>query len=129
MMIPLNQEYLKRLSDFRKNTLEKVEKHINSKQPKWDRAFVACLLGVLQNDAETFSPNMQTLCDLHARIDISKFLKIHCVFAYGMWVFAKHNMSEEAFSKIKLPEHKTFDKDYLIILTKRTCRCSVLRKS
>ncbi len=97
--------------------IEKAETHINSKQPKWDRAFVACLFGVLKNDAELFSQNIQLLCELHSRNDISKFLKIRCVFAYGMWVFAKHNMVSDVFAKVKMPVYKNFDKEYLTYIS------------
>lgn len=93
--------------------LKNAEKHVNSKQPKWDRAFVACLLGILKNDAELFSQNVQLLCELHSRVDLPKFVKVQCVYAYGMLVIAKHNMSADAFEKIKMPEYKNFDIEYL----------------
>ena len=93
--------------------IAKAEKYVASKQPIWYRAYVACFLSILKEDAEMLSEKLQVLCDYHSRQDILGFMKLHCQYAYGILVFAKHNLSEECFKKIKLPKHKTFDPGYM----------------
>ena len=91
----------------------KAEKYVASKQPKWDRAFVACLLAVYKSDAKMLSENLQLLCELNSRNDIPGFLKEQCQTAYGMVVFAAHNMEPEVFNKVQMPEYKNFDPEYM----------------
>lgn len=92
--------------------VEKAEKYISSKQPKWDRAFAACILAIMKNDGAMLSGSLQTLCENYARTDISKYEKLQCQPAYGVIMIAKHNMTDEEFGKITMPEYKNFDAGY-----------------
>ena len=93
--------------------VEKAQKYIDSKQPIWNRAFVASFLAILKNDDVMLSKNLQTLCDYHSRQSISDFMKFQCQYAYGLVLLAKHSLPESVFQKVKLPEHKTFDLGYM----------------
>ena len=93
--------------------IAKAEKYVASKQPIWNRAFVACFLAIFKEDAEQLSENLQVLCTYHTRQEISDYLKLHCQHAYGMIMIAKHNLPEEVFKKITFPEYKTFDSGYM----------------
>ena len=93
--------------------IAKAEKYILSKNPKWDRAYVGCFLSIIKKDADMLSENLQELCNNHTRQSICSFMKYHCQSAYGILVFAKKNLPKEIFEKVKMPEHKTFDKGYM----------------
>ncbi len=93
--------------------ISKAEKYVSSKQPKWYRAYVACFLAMLEENDVMFSDNLQILCDYHSRQDFSMFEKYKSQYAYGLLVFAKHNLPESVFRKVRLPEHKTFDQGYM----------------
>ena len=97
----------------KQKVITKAEKYVVSKQPKWDRAYVACFLAVLREDMQMLSENLQVLCEYHSRQSMSGFMKLHCQYAYGLLIFAKHNLSDSAFRSIKMPEYKTFDLGYL----------------
>ena len=93
--------------------ISKAEKYILSKSPKWDRAYVGCFLAIIKNDADMLSENLQLLCSNHTRQSISGFMKYHCQSAYGILVFAKKNLPQEIFERVKMPEHKTFNPGYM----------------
>ena len=92
---------------------EKAKKYITSKQPKWDRAFVACLLGILEEDTDLISENIQVLCELLARTDVTSFEKLQCQFAYGMLAIAYNNLPQDKYKLIRMPEYKNFDLGYM----------------
>lgn len=96
-----------------KKVIDQASKYINSKQPAWDRAFVACVLAIAQHDMDSFSENLQKLCEGHSRRDIIKYKKIQCDTAYGLIVFAKYFCTKEEFNSIRYPEYKNFDKGYI----------------
>ena len=93
--------------------IAKAEKYILSKSPKWDRAYVGCFLAIIKNDADMLSENLQLLCSNHTRQSISGFMKYHCQSAYGILDFAKKNLPQEIFERVKMPEHKTFNPGYM----------------
>ena len=95
------------------NAIAKAEKYILTKNPKWDRAYVGCFLAIIKNDADMLSENLQILCNYHTRQSICGFMKYHCQSAYGILVFAKKNLPQEIFERVKMPEHKTFDPGYM----------------
>ena len=96
-----------------KKVITKAEKYIISKQPRWDRAYVACFLAILTEDDKMLSESLQVLCEYLSRQSISGFMKFQCQYAYGLLVFAKNNLPGNVFQKIKLPEYKTFDPGYM----------------
>lgn len=102
----------------REKTAAKAEKYILSKQPKWDRAFVGCLLGIMKQDTDLVSDSLQTLCALLARTDVSKFDKMQCQFAYGMLAIAYHILPQEKYTQIRMLEYGNFDPGYLNRLLK-----------
>ena len=95
------------------NVIAKAEKYILTKNPKWDRAYVGCFLAIIKKDADMLSENLQILCNYHTRQSICGFMKYHCQSAYGILVFAKKNLPQEIFERVKMPEHKTFDPGYM----------------
>lgn len=91
-----------------------AEKYIASKDGKWYRAYVACFLAILKEDADMLSNNLQIICENHSRRGyLTAFEKYHCQYAYGLVIIARHNLPEDIFHKVRLPEHKTFDKGYM----------------
>lgn len=97
---------------------DKARKYIVSKQPRWDRAFAACLLGILEQDTDLISENIQVLCELLARTDVTDFDKLQCQFAYGMLVIAYNNLPPDRYESIRMPEYKNFDSGYMNWLLK-----------
>jgi hypothetical protein len=93
--------------------IDKARKYTISKQSRWDRAFVACLLGILEQDTDIISENIQVLCELLARTDVTGFEKLQCQFAYGMLVIAYHNLPADKYELIRMPEYKNFDPGYM----------------
>ncbi|MBR3105066.1 MAG: hypothetical protein IKH46_14785 [Lachnospiraceae bacterium] len=102
----------------RDKVVEKARKYIISKQPRWDRAFVACILGTLEHDTELLSENLQVVCETLSKTDVTAFEKLQCQFAYGLLAIAYNNMPPEEFASIRLPEYKNFDPEYLKWLIK-----------
>ena len=92
---------------------EKALKFIASKKPRWDRAVVAALLGILEHDIEMVSQNLQAICESTLRIDLIKYKKIQCITAYGITALAYHNLTKEEFQNIKLPEYKNYSIGYI----------------
>ena len=93
--------------------IEQARKYIESKQPVWDRAVVACVLAIMQHDMSCFSENIQKVCEGYSKQDIIKYRKLQCDPAYGLIVLAKHFCTKEEFESIKYPEYKNFDKGYI----------------
>lgn len=93
--------------------IAKAEKYVTSKQPIWDRAYISCFLAILKEDDVMLSENLQVLCEYHSRQSMSGFMKFQCQYAFGLLVFAKHNLPEDVFRRVKLPEGKTFDPGYM----------------
>lgn len=102
----------KRLYDQTK-VEEKAEKFISSKKPVWDRAVVGALLGILKHDTNMASENLQALCEATMRMNLIKYKKVQCITAYGVTALAYHNLTEEEFGNIKLPEYKNYSKGYI----------------
>lgn len=96
----------------REKVVEKAQKYITSKQPKWDRAFVACLLGILEQDTELISEHLQVVCEMLSRTDVTAFEKLQCQFAYGILAIAYNNLPREKYELIRMPEYKNFDSEY-----------------
>ena len=97
---------------------DKARKYIFSKQPRWDSAFVACLLGILEQDTVMISDNIQTICEMYSRTDLTSFEKMLCQFAYGILVIAYNNLPLDKYELIRYPEYKNFDAGYLKWLLK-----------
>ena len=97
----------------REMVVDKAKKYVVSKQSRWDRAFVDCLLGILEQDMNMVSENIQALCELFARTDVTGFEKLQCQFAYGMLVIAYHNLPADKYELIRMPEYKNFDPGYM----------------
>ena len=93
--------------------IEQAKKYVDSKQPVWDRAVVGCILDIAQHDMDSFSENLQKVCEGHNRRDIIKYKKLQCDTAYGLITFAKHFCTKEEFEAIKYPEYKNFDNGYI----------------
>ena len=102
----------KRLYDQTK-VEEKAGKFLTSKKPVWDRAVVGALLGVLEHDTKMVTENLQAICEGTMRIDLIKYKKIQCITAYGVTALAYHNLTEEEFRNIKLPEYKNYSTGYI----------------
>ena len=91
-----------------------AEKYIASKDGKWYRAYVACFLAILKEDADMLSDNLQIICENHSRRGyLPAFGKYHCQYAYGLVIIARHNLPEDVFGKVRLPVYKTFDRGYM----------------
>lgn len=96
-----------------KKAMDKALKFVSSKKPKWDRAVVAALIGILEHDTEMLSENLQIVCENTLRLDLVQFRKIQCITAYGITALAYHNLSDDEFQRVRLPEYKNYSKGYI----------------
>ena len=93
--------------------IEQAENYVVSKQPKWIRAVLSCILAIIKHNAQDFSQALQEVCEGYSRNDIDKYKKLQCKPAYGLTILAKHFLTEEEFACVEYPKYKNYDKGYI----------------
>ncbi len=114
-MLEFEKEHFEDLNYYRNIALEETV--------ETDREYHRHMIGGWHNssvglnvkeDAVMLSDNLQIICENHSRRgELTAFAKFHCQYAYGLVIIARHNLPEDIFDKVRLPEHKTFDKGYM----------------
>ncbi len=98
-------------------------KFMTKKQSKFDLSFPRYLLALYYENASEISSCLLELCDTVTRSNWVQeeifFDTLHyksgrhvALFVHGLYHLAYHSLNKALFTKIQLPEHKTFIKEY-----------------
>lgn len=100
--------------EMMERAIEDATKFVNKKSPKWEKTVIQFLLDILQKDVESANKNLMDVCKGYGRLqNILYEIRAVCIPAYGLYFIAQKYLTEEEFSKIKMPEHKSFEKKYV----------------
>lgn len=96
-----------------RQALTTAEKFTKSRASKWERLAIQFLLNIINKDFEAANIDLLNVCKGYSRIEKTlQCIKDICIPAHGLYCIAKSWLTEEEFTKIELPVHKAFIKEY-----------------
>ncbi|WP_066224207.1 hypothetical protein [Metabacillus fastidiosus] len=86
------------------------EKFLGQKKGLWDKAIVAYLMALSNNDMDKATEELSNVCKYSTRIDRPKVYKCFCTEAHGLYQIARYILPEDDFLQIVMPANDNFCK-------------------
>lgn len=88
--------------------VEKAKKMLGQKKSQWEKAIVAYLLAIHEQDMVEAGRQLNQVCLASRRIEQDKSYKFFCLEAHGLLNIARLVLPEHLFEQIKWPEDEGF---------------------
>ncbi|MEC2076327.1 hypothetical protein [Metabacillus fastidiosus] len=87
-----------------------AEKFLSQKKGLWEKAIVAYLMALSNNDMDRATEELSNVCKYSTRIDRPKVYKCFCTEAHGLYQIARYILPEDDFLQIVIPANDNFCK-------------------
>lgn len=91
--------------------IPKAEKFAAGKHPKWENAAIDYLLALQKHDTAAAGEHLENACKI-MHTDFSYVEKKLFISAHGLYRLAERVLDADEFSRISMPEFKTFSREY-----------------
>ena len=86
------------------------EKFLRQKKGLWEKAIIAYLMALSNNDMDKATEELSNVCKYSTRLDRPKLYKCLSTEAHGLYQLARYILSEDEFNQIGLPDNDNFCK-------------------